>query len=218
MTRRGKPCSLRSPAAPASSHPYTMKHIPAAIGLLSLFAAAPASAAISVTISQQGADVVATYSGTANLADLTFNGGASWGSMIWGDFALGDILAIGADAGMDVYSGVSVSPGWDILGGRKAATSSSGDLLRLMSNNIGLPEDYVSGQTISGSATWTNTTLEALGLTEGNTSWSWGAGVNADSVSLTVNTVPEPGPIGLASIAVAGWALSVRSRGRRHAA
>lgn len=195
-----------------------MKHIPAIIGLLSLLTAAPASAAITLVISQQGADVVATFSGTANLSALTSTGGTSWPSMIWGDFAFGDVIAVGASGDLDTYQGATVSPGWDILGGRKDATSSSGDAIRLMSNNIAFPQGYVSGDTISGSATWANTTLDALGLTEGNFAWTWGTGENADSIGVTVNQVPEPGPIGLAAVAVAGWALSVRSRGRRNAA
>jgi hypothetical protein len=48
---------------------------------------------------------------------------------------------------------------------------------------------YVSGSSLSATTTWNNQTLATMGLTGGTYTFSWGAGVNADS--LVVN-IPLP--------------------------
>lgn len=58
---------------------------------------------------------------------------------------------------------------------------------------ISVPDGYISGAPYSGSSTFANRSFASLGLTRGIYIWTWGAGVNADSVTLIVGVRP-PGP------------------------
>lgn len=58
-----------------------------------------------------------------------------------------------------------------------------------------VPDGYISGDPISGSLTFSSTTLTALGVTPGTYVWS----LPNDSITLNVGTVPIP---------AAGWLMS----------
>jgi hypothetical protein len=63
-----------------------------------------------------------------------------------------------------------------------------------------LPTDYVSGTALLSSATWYNETFGSLGLAPGSYVYSWGLGIEADSLTLNIvdpNAVPEPDTLAL---------------------
>ncbi len=62
-----------------------------------------------------------------------------------------------------------------------------------------VPDRYVSGQPLSGTGLFAGETFASLGMTPGVYTWSWGAGVNADRLTLSV-VVPEP--VGAAALVV----------------
>ena len=79
---------------------------------------------------------------------------------------------------------------------------------------MGVPTGYVSGTVITSGATWDNTTLAALGVTDGTYVWTWGAGPNADSFTLNIgqSPVPEPASLALLGAGVVGLGLIRRKR------
>ena len=78
-----------------------------------------------------------------------------------------------------------------------------------------LPIGYISGSSISGTDTWDGTSLAGLDLKAGTYTYTWGTGINADSVVVNIGIapVPEPSSLGLMSLVV--LALVVLLRGRR---
>jgi hypothetical protein len=49
-----------------------------------------------------------------------------------------------------------------------------------------VPHGYVSGRFLSAHATWHDTTIEELGMTPGEYTWTWGYGKNVDHLTLIV--------------------------------
>ena len=80
-----------------------------------------------------------------------------------------------------------------------------------------LPQGYVSGATLSATATWDGQTLSTLGLNPGTYVYTWGSGPTADSLTVDVvspQAVPEPTTLWVALIG--GVAIFAHCRhGRR---
>jgi hypothetical protein len=81
------------------------------------------------------------------------------------------------------------------------ANSGTGDSLDFAPTNgtVGIlfvPVDYVSGAPLSGTATWSNTTIAALDLIPGSYTYNWGTGPDADFFTVNIGPVtpsaPEP--------------------------
>ncbi len=184
-----------------------MKKISIGISIIAAFLlGATAQAALVITIEEVGNDVVATASGTLNMADLTKGGG--------GDFESGYLNpAAGMLAGgTGVYSMYSGATGASSLGtgGVKNGDSVTGDVFGLItgSNHILISQTYVSGAQIDGTATWNNETFATLGLDETSFTMTWGSGDTADS--MTVNAaVPEPATASMMAL-VAGLGFLIR--------
>jgi len=68
------------------------------------------------------------------------------------------------------------------------------------------PDGYISGSALSGTATWSGTTISSLGLTPGTYTWTWGTGPDADSLTVNIGVVPEPSTLTLLGIGIAGVA------------
>jgi predicted alpha/beta-hydrolase family hydrolase len=69
-----------------------------------------------------------------------------------------------------------------------------------------LPEGYVSGSSIEGTTTWANQTFSSIGLTPGTYLYTWGAGADADSLTMEI-VAPEPAFGTICGVLVAAMAL-----------
>lgn len=182
-----------------------------------LLSPSQASAALVLTLETSGADVVATISGSVNTAGI---GSAlhTTGStiMIAGEGFL--IAGGGGTAGQQVQldrydTGVHGPAGFgtsDYFGQANSSTGNIAGFLESPTNgSIYVPRNYVSGTALSGTATWNNTSFATFGLLAGSSyTWTFGNGVNADTV--TVHVVPEPSSLTLLGMATA--ALLARRR------
>jgi hypothetical protein len=153
------------------------------------------------TVQQVGSNVVATGSGTINTAALTLNGSATNVAIL----NPGGGLAFFGPASAtfsDEYSGFT--SGSSDFGSNHGvdATSGSGDLVGVAGlTDLIVPNGYVSGTPLSDSSTWSNQTLDSLGLTEGpgDYAWEWGQGPTFDSFFLDVEGT-EPALLGDANM------------------
>ena len=156
--------------------------------------------AFNVSITQVGPNVVWSGSGSFNLTDLTLIGtttitsGFQSNNAIW--IAGATSNAPGATG--QQYGGASLTypttfstGGLATILGIGAAGSMFGVLTGGASGRtIVVPNGYVSGTTISGSTTYSNTTIGStgLGLSGGTYRWSWGSGANASSLVMTIGS------------------------------
>ena len=171
--------------------------------------APPAQAGFTMTLVQQGANVVATGSGTIDFTDLTvFGGGVSLAVMEpnAGTLNAGPVTA----TGVTVYSGITGPKSFG-SGGETFATFGSGDLvdIRPFPGTIGVPAGYVSGNPLSDSLIFQGYTFSSLGVTPGTYVWTWGTGADADSYTLNIDTTtatPEPASLTLLGLGVVGLA------------
>ena len=139
-----------------------------------------------VTISQVGSDVVWSGSGSFNLTALTSAGA----STIGGGYNSGNaVWAIGSNAPVDTYSGTITYPasfGTSAI----SVTSNTGSTFGILPGGSGrllyVPSGYISNSVISGTSTYTNTTIAGAGLTTGTYTWSWGAGANASTLVMVI--------------------------------
>jgi PEP-CTERM motif len=172
------------------------------------------------TLVQQGNDVVATGSGTLNLASLsiipgTFSSDPSMQPKI-------GLLFIGepADAFISGYTGVTGPTGFGNGNLDISANGGTGDLVGIDETTpfglraIIVPEGYVSGSALFESSTWNNQSFSSLGVTPGNYEWTWGSGADADSFTLDIesNVVPEPPSLLLFGVGLAALTLWRTSR------
>ena len=159
-----------------------------------------ARASFTLNFEQVGNDVVATGSGTVDLAGLTSQGGATEVGKVWPSFPLhGSIVVAGGtnDASVTFYTSL-IGPSSVGSGNSISATSGSGDMVGIIAGyGIYVPSGYVSGSELSDTATWFNKTIANLGLTPGTEMWTWGSGPTSDSFILNVGTVPEPASLTL---------------------
>ncbi len=175
--------------------------------------ARPAAAGFIVDITQQGANVVATGSGTINLTALTdccTSNPPPDIVAVLGRISLGASGVVGETwAGGNFHGPVSFGGGDLFL-----ATSGTGDHVEMAGQNsfLAVPTGYVSGAALSDSATWDNATISSLGLTPGTYTWAWGNGADADSfvIDIKATTVPEPASLALLASAVLGLGTARR--------
>lgn len=178
----------------------------------------PAQAGYVVTLAQEGSNVVATGSGTIDLADLIFVGSGN-----------GDEAGVSGGLGIIVVGPVNFQPsdgyggfaGPTSFGGLGLITASSGSGDRVGidqdSGELFVPAGYVSGSTLSSSATWDNKTFSSLGVTPGTYVWNWGSGASADSFTLHVGAAVVPEAPGLALLVLPVGLLMVFSGRHRRA-
>jgi hypothetical protein len=183
--------------------------------VLAVLLAGRARADVIITFSQQGTDVVATTSGSLNLSALTQAGVAG---PITTPFLFpvdGGVSFGGISATYERYAGVSFMPSQAFgTGGLTNTTSHSGapfglDGTGVLTGGV-LPEllvpiGFTGGTITSSTDTWANTTINALGLTPGTYTWTWGsvANGNADSLEVVIpaaSAVPEPSSVALLGI------------------
>lgn len=169
-----------------------IKYIYLLIGLLTI---SSASAELTIHGEQIGNNVIFTYSGSINTNELTF-GGAGAAEFFETEIEPQDdeISSIGERISFwETPDATTVRVG-SMGSGSEREGSAIGDTFGVYENPtnflIILEEGYNSGDSITGTITFTNTTFELMGVTENNTvTYSWGSGSNADSIIFS--TVPE---------------------------
>ena len=184
-TPTGTPLSTETPTPTVTSTPtVTPTNTPTPTS-------ASTPTGFTVTISQVGPDVVWSGSGSFNTSALISNGtqllaaGFQASQAIW---AIGS----GTNVTLDIYSGVTTYPTSFGSTGTAGALSGSGSTFAILPNgtnrNLLVPTGYVSGTVISGSTTYTNSTIAGMGLTPGTYTWSWGTGANTSTLIMTISS------------------------------
>jgi hypothetical protein len=152
-----------------------------------------APAGFTATVSQVGPNVVWSGSGSFNLTDLTLNQNIPSVSTAYN--AQNAQFIIGPSSSVSTYSGSSFTVHPSSFGGAGSAavSSTSGSVFGIVqTGGIGaprevlVPQGYVSGTVISGSATFNGTTIAGMGLTSGTYTWQWGSGAGAGSLTLII--------------------------------
>lgn len=169
-----------------------------------------AHAAFTLNITQVGNNVVSSGTGTINLAGLNNLGLNTFWSQPQLQF---DSIQIGSGAAT-AYTGYTGPSAIGPLPGISGASTNitTGDPVGLTLFNavprIFVPQSYVSGAPLAGTATFANKSIATLGLAEGSYQYTWGSGGNADSMTVNVSAVPEPGSALLlagSAAALIGW-------------
>jgi hypothetical protein len=189
----------------------------AAILALSAFAAQSAQATYVITFEEVGSDVVEVGGGTIDLTGLDTFGSRQ-----------GAFATIQPDAGVfvsgtgeaTIYTGLTSAPSNFGSGGRTSANTSNGDGIVLFDNIFAISEGYTSGAPLSETSTYIDATFASLGMTPGAYVWTWGSGVDADSLTINIVASPPPVPepstwammlIGFAGLGYAGYRTSRKS-------
>ena len=179
-----------------------------------------ADAAIVIDISDVGSDVVASTSGSADLTDLTAIDTALL-------FAPGEVTpskggATAGDPGQTLFYKGADGPKSFGTGGKTEASIGNGDFVGVFAVNpfalspvILLPQKYASGTPLTGSSVFENQSLELLGLSVGEYTYTWGVGVHADSLTIKVGDVPEPSTWTMVILAFAGVGVAGYRKTRR---
>lgn len=177
-----------------------------------LVLALPGRAEIIDYIYQSGADVDSAFSGTIDTVDLTAGGTGGQFSLISPSGAVQIFDATGS--AYTAYAGISgpLSFGG---GNLTIASSTTGDVFGVagVGGNLELPVGYTSGSLLSGTEVFSGETLAGVGLTPGTYTYTWGTGVNADSLVVEIGTAPplattpEPASFLLLSLGVLGIPL-----------
>lgn len=145
-----------------------------------------------VTVSQQGPDVVWNGSGSFNLGDLSLGGTQDIGAGLFGPQA---IWAIGPYVTVQQYDGASFTTFPTSFGtaGSYPTPSSSGSTFGILNDISGgrlliVPSGYTSNTVISGTAVYPNTTIAGMNLSAGTYTWVWGSGGNASTLVMTITS------------------------------
>ena len=191
----------------------------AVVAGLAALTSGPALASVDITFYQVGSDVVAIAAGSLDTSTLHFTSAISSVAVVQPDLGeyRGGSQSPGAlffsDAG-SLSGPASLGPG---TGLPHPASSASGDILGVtgLKHRLYVPDGYISGTALAHTTTWTQASFASLGLGIGSYVYTWGSGLHADSLTLTVSTaaIPEPASAGLALLGVLSLAAWMRRRG-----
>jgi len=172
--------------------------------------APPAQAAFTVTLTQEGPNVVAAGSGTINTTDLRFMDAGSALATVSPFFA--HIDAGPNSALVAVYSDFSGPTNFG-NGPTTFENTGSGDFVGINGflHVLSVPFNYLSGSSLRGTSTYYNVSFSSLGIMLGTYVWTWGSGANADSFTVKTS-VPEPATLGLMVLGLLGAAFGQKRR------
>lgn len=165
---------------------------------LAMTTATAADASVVMNFTESGGNVDLTVSGNFDTTGGDFNTGSgpfdSANTAVRGSGLAG--VLTGADYNFYQFVVIgpsSIGPGVSNFFG----DTGTGDvfLFNWSTGNVGLALDYASGSALSGSGSFSSTTISALGLTEGNYVWEFS---NGEQVTININSdLPEvPLPAG----------------------
>jgi|SRR5665213_1041643 len=173
---------------------------------------APAQAGYVVDLTQQGANVVATGSGAIDLTGLSLLYQTEDVGFIAPDFAT--IFTGPANSTLDnYYTGVTGPTSFGSGAVGIAASGGSGDIVGnaiILLDNLSfadilaVPSNYVSGDPLSDTSTFTGQTFSTLGVTPGTYEWTWGTGTNQNFTLVIGSAVPEPSTWAMMLLGFAG--------------
>jgi hypothetical protein len=167
-----------------------------------------ANAAMLITISDVGANVVVAESGSINLGALVFDGPGTLSGTGLAPFDGNLVIGSGL---VDSYTGIFTGPsswGSGFYTPADSSTGSSSDFLVSIAS-LSVPQGYTSGTQFSGSDTFDNASIYILGLTPGSYVYTFGSGPNADSITIDV-AAPEPATLTLFAVGISGLLLAAR--------
>jgi hypothetical protein len=166
-----------------------------------------------VTLAIVGPDVVATGSGTIDLTGLSSFGSDYNNTEL---YPANGIIGIGPTVNAaDFYIGPSGPSSFGTgFGGFPISTSGDHVSLEDFGLDLFVPSGYVSGASLSGSATYAGT-IASLNLTPGTYTWTWDSGANSFVLQIPRATVPEPSTwammlLGFAGLGFAGYRKAAR--------
>ena len=183
---------------------------------LSFFCVAAAQAAVVVDITQIGSDVVISHSGTIDTASASNTGFLADQGVTIGKFGPNtNYITFGEVGRADAYS-VSFSefPFAMLTSGTAFPDSRTGDTFGIYrgENRLYLPVGYVTGETITGGATFNGKTLADLGIVEGTYTATFSNAGTTENVTYNVS-VPETSQFALiASLISLGFCYFKRRR------
>jgi hypothetical protein len=171
--------------------------------------ATPAQAGYIVTLTQQGSNVVATGSGPIDLTGLSF---FRTSADIADILPANATITTGRTGGtLDRYYTGFTGPASFGSGGVTFGSSGSGDLVGIDASGafvgapvIIVPTSYISGTSLSDTATYAGETLSGLGVTPGTFEWTWGTGTNQNFTLEISSAVPEPSTWAMMILGFAG--------------
>jgi PEP-CTERM motif len=182
-------------------------------------AASGARAAYTITFTESGGNVMESGSGSFDLTGLNRIGdGMTDGSLN----PRGGMFSGGLEGQqLFLYAVPITDPVLWGPGDFSFASSTLGDAVKINVRGpyIGVSRTYESGQPLSESSVFANSTFESLGLTAGTYVENWGSGATADSFTVVVegaaSPVPEPASwammlVGFAGLGFAGFHASRR--------
>jgi hypothetical protein len=184
----------------------------AAATAMVVLAAGLANASVVIDITQAGANVDVTATGSLDLTGATFDhaqlystgiipGGSNW------------YIALGTTPGMDWYQLTSVSLPFGTSGNFFTSSSTSGDAFSIWGFGggtplVGVSTGYTSGTPISADMVISGETIASMTLIPGTYTFT----IPSDTITLVIagNTVPEPSTWtmmlnGIAALGFAGY-------------
>ncbi len=196
-----------------------MRRLALTIAVLAGLGISNARAEFIVNFAQVGNNVIATGSGTLDLAGLSYLG--TEGGLSDGVIPNSASIVLGSTAGKsDIYTGFTGPSSFGSLG-LTTPSASAGDLVGLQysTNYIALPAGFESGGSLSDSGTFANATFASLGLTPGTYAYTWSPpNVVDDSfvINIPATAVSEPATLALLAAPLAAFLFAqVRRRSFR---
>lgn len=188
----------------------------ATLVLAALVAGAEARADVTISIEQQGSNVVESGSGSINLTGLTFDMTRTILTNVDPAHGVAYLGLVGTSA--SAYTGFT-GPASFGTGTTSTATTTTGPVFGVggTSSYLFVPQGYVSETALSSTDTFNNTNFTNLGLTAGTYTYRWGTGSDQSlTVQIGTAAVPEPSTAILAMIGAVGFGTYRWLLHRRH--